>query len=91
MLVSGIIKQIDIEDNKKVFLEVLINSVDAILFNGENLIDDPEPYYINKNNKMGINVNYIEDNMQFFKDISKHNITGFIRKHDVYKIDIDIR
>jgi hypothetical protein len=90
MVVSGIIKQIDIEDNKKVFIEVIINTVDAILYNGENLIDDPEPYYINKNNKLGIYENYIEDNMQFFKTISKHKITGFIRKHDVCKIKLDI-
>jgi hypothetical protein len=88
--VSGIIKTIEIEDNKKVFLEVLINSVDAILYDGENLIDDPELHYIDNNHKLGIDETYTNNIIDFYKNISKYNITGFIRKHDVLLLNLDI-
>jgi hypothetical protein len=90
MLVSATITKIETEDNKKVFIEVLINSVEAILYNGENLIDYPEPHYINKNSKLAIDDAFINNNINFFKKVSEHQILGFIRKHDVIIINLDI-
>jgi hypothetical protein len=83
MIVSGLITKIEIEDNKKVFIEVNLNSVYAICFDGENLIDDDQPYYKNKVHKSGIDENYISNYKDLYKDISSYNITGFIRRHDV--------
>jgi hypothetical protein len=90
MLVSGTITNIEIEDNKKVFIEVLIDSIEAILFDGENLIDDPEPHYVNKNNKLGIDEDFVNINLNFFKKISEHQILSFIRKHDVMLFKLDL-
>ena len=83
MIVSGLITKIEIEENKKIFIEVNISSVNAICFEGENLIDDDQPYYKNKVQKSGIDEDYIINNKEYYKNISSFNITGFIRKHDV--------
>jgi hypothetical protein len=83
MIVSGTVSKITYEDNKKVHIEVKINKILAICFDGKNLIDDgPMPYYKNTNQTM-LDQQFINSNLEFYRDLSKYNLTGFIRKHDV--------
>jgi hypothetical protein len=82
MIVSGLVTKIIIEDNKKVYIEVILNKILAICFDGAGLIDEPQPYYRNTGQSL-LDMQVISDNIEFFKNISNHSISGFIRKHDV--------
>jgi hypothetical protein len=85
MLVSGIVSKLEHEggrDSKKIYLEVKINKILAICYDGPGLLDDPQPYYKNTSQSL-LDQQFISDNLIFYQDVSKHNITGFIRKHDV--------
>jgi hypothetical protein len=92
MLISGIVNKIDYEDNKnskKVYIEVSINKILAICYDGPSLIDEPQPYYKNTSQSL-LDLQFITENLNFYQDISKYNLTGFIRKHDVRYDNPDI-
>ena len=83
MIIEGIVTKLDIDQAKKVYIEVRISRILAICFDGESLIDDSQPFYLNFNNKFGPNTDFIEKNTSHYKNLYKNNVIGFIRKHDV--------
>lgn len=91
MIISGIVKTIDFENKKAVHIEVLINKVISICYDGQNLIEDTDSKFIhtsteNKNTHRTINKEFLNEHLDFFQNIAKHKIVGFIRKHDVSNI-----
>ena len=70
MIIEGIVTKLEVDQTKKVYIEVRLNRILAICFDGDALIDDQQPYYFNLTNN-------------FYKNFYQFNIVGFIRKHDV--------
>jgi hypothetical protein len=74
MIVSGRITRIKTEDSKKTFIEVRINTVLAICFDGPYLIKDKETLK---------NLQSLQENYDFLNNTYKYYITGYIKRHDV--------
>lgn len=83
MIIEGIVTKVDTDLSKKVYLEVRLTRINAILFDGDSLIEEPQSFYIAENHRLGINESYIDAYRELFSKISNHNVIGFIRKHDV--------
>jgi hypothetical protein len=64
-------------------IEIYLEKVVAICYEGDNLIDEPQPCYVNLSHKNGMQNSYIEHYSKFYENLYAHNIIGYIRKHDV--------
>lgn len=89
MIIEGIVTKVDLDQSKKVYIEVRLSRILAVCFDGESLIDDSQPYYINNIHKCGLNSEFLMKNYENYKNIYKYNIVGFIRKHDVKRVILD--
>ena len=83
MIIEGIVTKLEVDQTKKVYIEVRLNRILAICFDGDALIDDQQPYYFNLTNKFGPNHEFLQRNQDFYTNFYQFNIVGFIRKHDV--------
>ena len=76
MICLGKITKIDTESSKKIHVELRLDKVLAICYDGENLID-PE----HSNNPP--NLNYVDYFRSFYTNLYRFKISGCIKKHDV--------
>lgn len=83
MIVTGVITQVNIEDRKNTFIEVRLGKVVSLLFNGDNLLDEPQPYYLGTSPSCGINTTFVSYYENFYFNLFQYNIIGYIRKNDV--------
>jgi hypothetical protein len=83
MIIEGIVKKVELDQSKKVYIEVRLSRILAVCFDGESLIEDSQPYYNNNSHKYGLNTEFLLKAYENFKNLYKYNIVGFIRKHDV--------
>lgn len=77
MIVSGRVENIKIEDNKILEIEVRINSVLALTFNGPYLIKDEETLKF---------LQELQQQYDLLNNTYKYNIKGIIKRHDVIEI-----
>ncbi|MFM7853315.1 MAG: hypothetical protein ACKO96_15690, partial [Flammeovirgaceae bacterium] len=91
MIIEGIVTKVELDQSKKVYIEVRLSRILAVCFDGESLIDDSQPYYTNNIHKCGLNSEFLIKNNENYKNFYKYNIVGFIRKHDVIIIYVDLR
>ena len=76
MIVSGKIIKIESENSKKNYIEIRLEKVLAICYNGESLIQSKEA-----SNKPDFK---IEDSLKLFlANLYKYKICGYVKKHDV--------
>jgi hypothetical protein len=83
MIIEGIITKIEREDSKTSYIEVRLCRVQAICFDGPDLIDDTQEYYVDLELKNGPNELFIEKNKGLYLNLYSLNIIGYIRKNDV--------
>lgn len=83
MIVSGRISKVITKDGKKVFIEIKVERVLALLFDGPGLIDEFNIFYLDGNYKHGPDYEHLNRFGDLFSDLGKFNLTGYIRKHDV--------
>ncbi len=76
MIVSGKITKIETENSKKIYLEIRLDKVLAICYNEEKLIDETTYRSASNENQLSI----LDE---FYNNLYKFKITGYIKKHDV--------
>lgn len=77
MIATGKIVLIESEERKKVYIEIRLEKILSICYEGPNLIGESE------NNNIGLNLTQIKAYHSFYENLYAYNITGFIRRHDV--------
>ena len=87
MIIEGIVTKVELDQTKKVYIEVRLSRILVVCFDGDSLIEDPQPYYINHNHRLGPNTEFLFRNHEFYRNFYKYNIVGFIRKHDVIEVN----
>ena len=81
---TGRITQIKAQEGKKCLIEVKLERVVSLCYEGENLINDPaSPIYLDYSHTNGPCFDYLQTFKNLYENLYAHNITGYIKKHDV--------
>jgi len=81
--VTGKIISVKKENNKNVYVEIRLERVVAICYDGDNLREIPQKCYMNFSQRSGVNLSFINSFEKFYENLWEYNIVGYIRKHDV--------
>jgi hypothetical protein len=76
MICLGKITKIETESSKKTHIELRLDKVLAICYDGENLIDPEQCFY-------PPNQNYVDYFRPFYTNLYRFKISGCLKKHDV--------